>query len=361
MYRRDATQIATLLPDMTDKQYLGEIGHVVGPVYSYAYPGGPNQMSANLQIPPTSRPSALDPGRIVKLYRGGSEIWDGKLDEPSIGQSGWDISAHGAGTFGAEFAAYYTAWDQNNAVNWAIANEGLRWVNPGIPSGVWLSEQPDNTSEMIDAMLNTMTIKAGYGWYVGRRNVLKVDVLPTTPTRILIANEPVGRNLFGYFSKLWITYQSKADDTSGTATYDVTYVENAAIRAKHGGMHARLDLSSAGVLTRAQAQNAGLAVMKRYQNASFGGSFSIRQGQLLTMGGTPVDIGCEQAGFVCQLVLAAGPFGGEVSPHANVQFICGGYEVDDPAGMATVSPMQLEANDLNALLTDWTTMHPKGI
>ena len=85
---------------MSGPRWLGAIGHVANLQYSYTAPGGADQMSCTLQIPPSQRTDCMDPGRIVKIYRGGGCVWDGKLNEPVPAVDGWAISAHGSGTFG---------------------------------------------------------------------------------------------------------------------------------------------------------------------------------------------------------------------------------------------------------------------
>ena len=80
-------------------------------------------------------------------------------------------------------------------------------------------------------------------------------------------------------------------------------------------MEAYADLSSAGVMSSTAATNAGKAALAGYVRANYAGPFTVRQGQLLTLGGSPVDIGAERGvPGVCQLQLIDGPFGGEVAP-----------------------------------------------
>jgi hypothetical protein len=79
MYKRDASQVATLAPDGTDKRYLGALGDVSGLTYSYVLSGGCDQMSCDLLRTPGPKPRALESGRIVAIERGASRVWDGKL------------------------------------------------------------------------------------------------------------------------------------------------------------------------------------------------------------------------------------------------------------------------------------------
>lgn len=352
--------VCTRAPDGTRPRWLGGIGHVSQLAYSWSLPGGPDQMSCSLAVPADYRTDALNPGRIVQVARGGRVIWEGKLDEPappSGGTSaGWSITAHGAGTYGADFAATWTsAWgssgSQNDAVNQAITR-GLRWVNPGISSsGIWFGQQVDSGSQSITDLLNLFTTKGGLTWYVTvtpNGNVLSVFPLPTTPNRVLVAPSPVARTLGGDINVIYLRYQSSADGASA-AQYSVTSVSTAASVAAHGPIETYADLSSAGKMTAATAQAAGNAILERYQRASFAGPFTVRYGELLNLGGQPVDIGMEQAGTVCKAVLTDFGYGGEVVPDP-VTFLTGNYEYDDDAQSANVTPFQSLDLSISGLL-----------
>lgn len=342
--------VLTLRPDGSQPRWLGQLGHVGSLKYSYSLPGGSDQLSCTLAVPADYRTDALNPGRIVQVVRGGRVIWDGKLDEPAppsgTSSAGWSLTAHGCGTFGADFSAIWTsAWgssgSQNDAVNQAIGR-GLRWVNPGISSsGIWFGQVTDSGSQQISDLLNLFCTKGGLTWYVTvtpAGNILSVFPLPTAPNRTLVAPSPVARTLGGDINVIWLRYQSSADGNK-TAVYSVTSVSTAASVSAHGPIEAFTDISSAGNMTAGQAQAAGNAILARYQRASFAGPFTVRYGELLTLGGQPVDIGCEQAGTVCKAVLTDYGYGGEVVPDP-VTFLVGGYEYDDDAQSANITPFQ---------------------
>src|SRR6266568_1727517 len=138
----ETSQVVTLTPAGTDQRLLGQFGHVSGLTYSFSCPGGADTLSCTLQVSARDRPEALNPGRIVRVFRGAGSVWDGKLLEPTYGSDGWNITARGSGTLGSDFDAVYTGnWGVSsfdNAVNAAITR-GLRWINPGIgsPTGIW--------------------------------------------------------------------------------------------------------------------------------------------------------------------------------------------------------------------------------
>jgi hypothetical protein len=336
-------------------RWLGTYGPVAALKRSYTLPGGDSALSCQLLIEPASRPAALNPGRIVKVFRGGSAVWRGKLAEPQPSSSGWAISAVGIGALGASFQAHYTTWNADDPVNKAIAR-GLPWTNPGLSgiSGLWLSQQEDDASQKITDFLNMLCTNGALTWYVDRAGVLKIIPVPTVPTRLLVATTPVARTITDDINTLWVRYQATADSTSGSssaaATYGTAEAVNQASINVHGAMEDYADLSSAGVMSAAAAQAAGQAALSQYVRASYAGPFTIRQGQLLTLGGYPCDIGAERGiPGVFQLQLVNGPYGGEVVP-GPVTFPVGEYEIDEDAETVAVTPFQSVANDLSSLL-----------
>ena len=83
MQRRDQTQVVTYAQGWTDPRYLGQYGHVAGLKYSYSWPGGCDQASWLFQVPALERITAMNTGRLVKMFRGANTIWTGQLDSPS--------------------------------------------------------------------------------------------------------------------------------------------------------------------------------------------------------------------------------------------------------------------------------------
>jgi len=369
--RPGASQVVTFAQDYSKPRYLGSLGHVTGLVYSYACPGGCDQMACTLQISALSFPDAVAPGRWVYIVRGASVIWTGKLDEPQPSAAGWNITAHGSGTFGADFAAVYSGtWDvtppsptPDACVNGAIGR-GLNWVNPGIgnPAGIWVAQATDSGAQQVDDMLNLLCTKGGLTWYVACRpggNVLSVFPLPTTVTNLLASNTPVSRTLGGDTNVVWLRYQDRADSTTAVASYSTTSATDAASVAAHGPMETFADLSSAPVLSIAQAQAVGNLVLQRYQRASFAGPFTAGPGQLLTTGGAPVDLGAGMpyAPMVCRVMLTDYAYGGETSP-APVTFLVGGYSFDDDSSTATITPFQSLDTSFSGLLSAIVSTEP---
>ena len=347
MMRRAASQVVTYHPDLTHPRWLGALGHVSKLTYSYSCPGGADQMSCVLQVPPTYRTDAMDPGRVVRIYRGGSCVWDGKLNEPTPDVPGWTITAHGAGTFGSDFVAYYTTWNLNDAVNQAITR-GLRWTNPGIGGG-WLSQQVDSGSQTVTDHLNMITVQSAQVWQVDRNNALQVTAIPNVVNRLLVSTDPVPRTIANDITTVWLKYTA-SDDGQGNTTYGLTDSFDQADINMHGPTEVYADLSNAGVMSSGAAQTVGNNFLARYQRAAFAGPYTVRYGQLLTTGGTPIDLGTERAGTVCRLLVTDAPFGGEV-PTGVIEFTVGAYSYDDDAQVAQITPMQSARSDFSSLLS----------
>jgi hypothetical protein len=357
MDRPGLSTVVTMNPNGSDVRWLGSIGAVTGLKYAYTLPGGASSMSCQLLTEPNQRPSAINVARKVRVYRGGSCVWEGKLAEPQQSASGWSISAVGIGALGANFQAHYTTWNADDPINQAISR-GLPWINPGMSgiSGLWLSQKEDDASQKISDFLGLLCTNGALTWYVDQSRTLRIIPIPTAPTRILVATDPAPRTVAADVNALYVRYQATADNTSSSspstaaATYGTVLAVNQASIDAHGEMEDYADLSSAGVMSSAAAQAAGQSALSKYVRATYSGPFTIRQGQWLTLGGSPIDIGAERGiPQVVQLQLIQAGYGGEVVP-GPITFPVGSWEYDDTAQTATVSPLQSIASDLSSLL-----------
>lgn len=356
-------KVRTIAPDGTGLRYLGTLGPVSGLTYSFTVPGGCEQMSCTLGADPLLRTDALNPGRRVEVCLGGGTVWDGITDEPQQTDSGWQITAQGSGTFGSLFNADYSG-------SWATAvpdqvitdaiSRGLGWVTSSIghPSGIFLGQAPDPGSTFVDDMLNQLTQLGGLTWTVKhapRGNLPQMWSIPiTTPTRLLISSAPAPRTLGGDYNAIELRYQVTADQGAGhPATFSTLYRTNAASIARHGRRETFYDLSSVGTMNVSDVQAIGDSVLSRYQRASYAGPFTVRPGQLTTLGGQPVDLGVFWLGnegpMVCKLLLTDQGWGGEVSAAAPV-FMTGRYEYDDDSNTATIAPFESVREDFSSLL-----------
>jgi hypothetical protein len=344
--------------DGSDVRYLGRLGHVGGLAWTDTMPGGNEQLTCTLAVPPDQRDKALDPGRTVRAIRGASIQWEGILDEPVPGDKGWTLTARGAGTWGGLYQAEYTSWTAASVLSRAISR-GLGWVQGSVGGG-YLTEVHDTASMTVTDFLNLYTDPASQVWRVHRTfagNQVDVLPLPSAVTRLLVTTTPAARTLAGYINVLWVRYQATADNatTGAPATFGLTSATLAASIARHGRQEAYWDLSQGGVMTAGAAQALGAQALAKYTAASWAGPFQVGHGQYLTAGGAPVDLGCEKAGEVVRLILADGPYGGEVNPAPPVTFPVGKVEYHDDDGSLTVTPYQVWSADLAGITGVMTT------
>lgn len=344
--------VATARVDGSGLYYLGHLGGVESLSYSDSMAGGPLSLTLGLDYDPSQRHEAISPGRRIYVYRGLSTAWEGRLLEPVPSDNGWTITADGAGAFGNYYQADYTSWTASNIVSRAITR-GLRWI-AGSLSGGNLTQPPDSASATVTDALNQITTTQSTTWRVHRVQAgWQVDMIsvPTTPTRLLIATVPQARTLAGYINALYVKYQATADKGNVAATYGLQTATLPDSIARHDRMEAYWDISSGGVLSSSSALNQAKAALGKYQAASYATTITVSPSQYLTMGGVPVDLACEKAGEVVQLMLADGPTGGEIYPVPPVKFPVGQVTYDAIADTLDVTPYQSWKNDLSSVLS----------
>jgi hypothetical protein len=366
--KTDASQVMTFAPDgVSSPRLLGQLGSISGLQYGWAWPGGGSSMTCNLLREPGPIFDAIKLGRIVKIMRGGGVLWEGSMQSPVPSSSGWTLTAQGNGTYGDNYSAIYTTWDQNDAVNQAISR-GLRWANPGIAAtGLYLGQQEDSGSQQITAFMSNLVTYGAYTWGVdqyGNLSVYPLPVPPFTPDRIIVAQAPAARTITADVNTVWLNYQVTADpttttDSSGTdttssttaATNALTSVSNTADQAEHGTFEQYADLSSATTIaTAGAAQAIGNSLLSQYQMANYSQPFTVMPGQLLTMGGVPVDLGTEKDQHVYQVWIFDGSYGGEIIPGLPC-FVGGAVTFNDDTQSLQITPFQSVAADFSSLVT----------
>jgi hypothetical protein len=364
LLRPGTSEIVSWTQQMTNPVWLSHLGHVSGLTYSWAMPGGCDQMSATLAIAANVRYPALNPGRILQIYRGSHLTWEGTLTEPQPpgtgGTGGWSLSATGAGNYGTAYLAYYTGTWPSTLPDLAINNaitRGMRWMNPGqngIP-GLWLGAEVDPAGQTITDLLTLCCTYGGLTWYVTTNNygnTLNITALPVKPTRLLTVSTPQGRSLGGDYNRIYEKYVITADNTtSGAAEVDgITASQNMASGLLYGNTETYIDLTQAGVMSAATAQGYGTAMLQQFVHASWAGPLPAGPGDLMTLGGQAVDLGTDQCGTVIQPVLTDYAYGGEVNMATPVSFLVGNYSYDDDTLTASITPFQALDTSLPNLL-----------
>jgi hypothetical protein len=393
--------------------WLGSIGHVNQINYTYALPGGPDQLTCNLQVEPNYRTTALNPGRIITAHRGGSCIWEGQLTEPVVASTGWTLTCNGVGTYGSNFGAWWqneagpvknsSGWTSDGPIDFAIAR-GLRWQNLGVgsPSGIYLGPVQDPGSLTITDFLNLLCTGGALTWELvqpgGCGNmppspwVLKVYSMPTDvsgnplvagpattnvvtttvkgkavrtdtlvqgarvpPDLYLINTNPVSRTITADYNTVIVYYESAAASTASSTTtatsnsYSTTFASIPGSVEAHGRLEYYLDVTNAGAMTRAQAAAIGQNVLNKYIRANFSNAFTVQPGQLTNIGGVPVDIGCNWNGAMVTVQVVNEAYGGEVAM-APITFLVGEYEFDDDTQTALITPYQNARTDISSII-----------
>ncbi len=396
------------IPSLSNPKWLGQVGHVANLAYTYSIPGGPDQLTCLLQVEPNYRTDAINPGRVVTAHRGGSVIWEGTLTEPQPQHTGWMLTANGCGTYGTNFAAWWQldfpdSWSVDGPLDLAIGR-GLRWTNLGLnnPGSAYLGPVQEPGSMSITDFMNLLCTGGALSWQLVQPPsassfppgpwVIDLFQLPTDatgnqletiPSNTLASNlytfnrwertdlcstlarhpadlyivntNPVGRTITADINTIIVYYQVTADVTATSttpaqaATYGTTFADIPASVAKHGRLEYFLDVSSAGVMTQPQAAAIAQNVLSKYIRANFSGTFSVMPGQLLNIGGHPVDLGCSWSGYMARVQVENFAGGSEVS-FAPMTFQIGQYEYSDDTQTATITPYQNARTDMASVV-----------
>ena len=405
---RVGTDGIVTVPELSSPKWLGQVGHVANLDYTYSVPGGPDQLTCQLQVEPNFRTDAINPGRVVTAYRGGSCIWEGTLTEPVPTPTGWTLTANGCGTYGTNFAAWWEldfpgSWSVDAPVDLAIAR-GLRWDNQGLnnPGSAYLGPVQTPGSLTITDFMNLICTGGALSWQLVQPAsassfppgpwVINLFPLPTDtsgnpiasapsnqlssqlftfnrwsrsdlsstlsrrPPDLYIVNiNPVGRTITADINTLVLYYQVSPDTVATStapaiaATYSTTFADIPGSVALHGRLEYFLDVSSAGPMTQPQAAQIAQNVLSKYVRANFSGSFSIQPGQLLNVGGYPVDLGCNWGGYMASVQVENFAAGGEVG-FGPMTFQIGEYEFNDESQTATVTPYQNARTDMSSVI-----------
>jgi hypothetical protein len=282
----------------------------------------------------------------------------------------------------------------------------MRWTNYGIgsPAGIYLGPVQDPGSLTVTDFLNLLCTGGALTWELVQPagsctmppapwqivvypmptdvsgNPLVAGAASTTPTGAsaaangkwvrtdtivssvrrppdlyIINTSPVSRTINDDINTVIVYYEITADTTATSshtataATYGTTYATIPASVQAHGRLEYYLDVSNAGAMTKAAAAAIGQNVLNKYIRANFTSAFVIAPGQLLNVGGAPVDLGCNWNGAMCTVQVVNEAYGGEVAM-APITFQVGEYEFDDETQTATITPYQNARTDMSSVV-----------
>jgi hypothetical protein len=367
------SQVLTTRRDGGDARVLGQEGDVQALTWESALPGGDTAMNCVLSMGSRYRTPAVSPGRLVEVHRGGL-AWRGTMMEPAPNEAGgWAVTAIGEGSYGNNLRAIDgggaggqggTPASCDAMVQGAI-NRGLRWYKPfllDLVPGIDTTQLYEKGSRSVTEALNAFCDGGTLTWQVSHRpgNLLRgssvgqIDViqLPSIyePTRLLVTADPAARTLAGYYTAMVLRYQTSANDAA-TASYDVAQLRVPWLVDRYGQIEGYADYSNGGYMSGPQALIKAGSVLGAYQATSYSQGFTATPGMVLTLGGSPVDLGTERAGEVYRVIFSDFGAGGEVNSADPVTFLAGGYVWDDIAQAARITPYQFIANDFSSLVS----------
>jgi hypothetical protein len=224
-------------------------------------------------------------------------------------------------------------------------------------AGADVTQPADPAAQSVSEFLDGITSANAWTWRVHRVNAgLQLDLIqlpdpkPSTCTRLLVTTSPVARTLAGYVNALYARYEKTVDTGGAAATFDLGSAVNQPSIDQHDRMEEFWDLTSAGVMTGAAANAKAAQALTKYSAASYSSAITVHRGQYLTAGGTPVDLACEKSGEVVKLIIADGPYGGELRT-GPICFTVGRVNYDADNDSLEVSPLQSWRNTLSDVLS----------
>lgn len=321
----------------SDRVYLDALGQVQALRILTNKTG---DLSATWQMSLDSRTDhrALTPGRFVSIPVGGS-AWQGVLGQPQRGSGDvWTFNAFGlpwmTKNYTAVAATSGNGYKLDEVVDAAISR-GLPYTRPSALPALGAGEQGSGAGTVADS-LNTVCDTKGKTWTVNRsRQIIAGPREPTTVAYILLANDTAGgRYPVGFVTDVIVTYIRSSDYSQQTIT-------RSAASRPFGRVEYPLDITSRGAISTADAQEAGDNwLVKNGTRLQFTGAFTVTPGQLLTPGGSAVDLGTVQTldGTVKVLLTDPDAAAGELAS-GPVNLPVGQTEYDVDADVLYLTPL----------------------
>jgi hypothetical protein len=333
-------------PGSGDRVYLDSLGVIRGLRFSTTI-NGDWAASWQAALDPRLDHRALQPGRQISIPITPSQAWQGTLDTPHA-DTVWEFTATGT----AQLLDRWSAIDSTtaNALNLnQVTDEAItrglnatRGTLPSLPAG----SQPSG-SLTLAAAYTQVTSGLNQWWNISRTNKITAATLPTTLTYLLKAQDKAGgRTADGFVTDVTVVYLNAA-----TYKPDVLQRSNTAARNKYGRYEQFLDLTPDGPLTTAQAQTRGDNYLTvNAPRLKFTGAFLVARGQLLTPGGTAVDLATVQSGALTQVMLTDPDTAAGELALGPVQIVAGQTEYDVDADQLAYTPLDYSPQGLAALV-----------
>lgn len=345
---------------------LETLAPVSGIKMATTWPGGCSTFSCSIALGPRDNPPGGLLGKICTVRLGGMSVWRGVLDDPVRGV-GWSLSAKGLGPQAKDAAALDGGGAPtlltSTAVSAAITRGALNWTGVSTaqpPSTIPFGTTVAAPSRSIDSLLNLMTLTTGKRWGVFADGLLVAYTDPTSyDYLVLTGSSPGGRSFDDFLTHVYALFydSGQAGNPLNTA---VTAVSGTSTNM--GRVETVVDARSLGPIT---ATNAGVVASSVAAlvgpRASFSGTITVPQGQVLAPNGLPVHNASVTAGKVIRFIgQQPDPNSGEVGKIYAINVLLGSTEYDNDSGSIRLAPLMAEPRDLKSTITAGLTSNRVG-
>lgn len=313
-----------------DRFWLDSLGIINGLSYARTNPGGALTATWQMVLDPRLQHRAWQPGRQIGIACGVATVWEGNLDNPSRGTV-WTMNAIGSPSSDSQrFLAI--APTTENALNLdevidAAITRGLGWSRAStLPSMPATAAAVQSGTVYLDEALQQVlgSQSALTYWTVSDGKVVSAATAPTSPTYLLLATGVGGgRTLDQFVTDVVVTYQSATGQLSTTTVSSSS--------RPFGRFEYPLDITALGQIPTSQATAAGQNYLAlNGARAKFTDTLTVTHGQLITLGGQPVDLATFEPGPLINVLVTDPDSAGEVALEFPVPMLVGytSYDVD---------------------------------
>lgn len=254
------TRIYLYARDRSRRWALASLGQHSGLDLSWTWPGGSDEASWEMDLPPAFRHPALRRGALVEVQIGPEVIWVGHLIEPDAGVDGWTLTAQGSHRVGGRRlcldALGNSTTTPDTAIDAAIAR-GLQWTRPTSLSATPLG--PSDSTRVLNRLGELLT-----GWADDQSKRWAIDTDwtvfaaadPTTPTWYMTPGSgAVGLADDEYASDLYVRYQESA------LAYATVHVGDSAAADEWDTEEEAVEVIRRGIMTSGQATTLGTGLL----------------------------------------------------------------------------------------------------
>lgn len=332
--------------DGNDRRYLDTLGKVSGLQWETTLPGGDRSASWAMRLTSNQDFPACRQGRKVGITIGGQDLWTGDLSEPQPSGVSRSFTAEGSSVELARFIAapgvsnVWTLTGGSGTVATAQAR-GMTVTSGTLYDAPYGQAADNDGSKTVDQAVNDVADLLGYTWQVNG-GALSMFPYPTDASYIVLAQDQGSRSLNDFVTDLIVRY----DDGATITAVSVSNGQG----SLRGYREATLDLSANGTLTLAQATAIGqLDLARRGSRTKFSSPITVQSGQILNLGGSPVDPRTIRAGCVVSVQGLDVARGGEPDGSAP-QILIGSVVCDYGTRSAVLTPYDYTGKTLTTAL-----------